>query len=331
MNMEIERAVSAGVVYLTSRQQPDGHWEEWDDIPPGAAQAFITAYTGMSLIDVEISHPSIPTAQYVARAADWLIREHPVHPGWGWNKKLQSDADSTGHALLLLRTLGRKIQERDLRWLIRLWQPGGGFPSYNPKGKVAGRPVTGWGAPHPDVTPLAFSALPEHEQQRKRWSFSWKRGLSCRSIRQDFMNYALRIRRPDGSWPNYWWRTCYYSTFWTLETLRKLGWNEPVGPPAISPQENQTIHSAFDLALVLGISLFGSDQGMREKYAADLLKLQLKDGSWMESTNLRIVRTDCYPGQPVKGQLYIDTQKVLTTATAVRMLARLARQIKNGS
>jgi hypothetical protein len=328
MSTDIDRALSAGIDYLIKKQHADGHWEDFRDDPIGVGNGgWITAYIGLALTEMGLHTGKF--SENATRAAHYLQKVRPYTPGWGFNAKAGPDSDSTAHALLFLQALGQEVQDADVEWMLSRWQKkGGGFATY-PKRNPWGN-AWGWGAAHPDVTPAAFAALPKHYQQRKQWSFSLTSGVSRSSWAEKFMDYSLRNRRADGTWPTYWWRTTHYSTYWHLDVLKKLGWNERVGPPVITGEDSQKIHSAFDLSFVLGIALFGEDKKIAAQYGNELVSLQSADGSWPGGKNLRGVSRDVYPGDKPKGP-FTGPDTELTTASAVRMLAKLDRKLKSNA
>lgn len=320
MKSEVERALAAGISYLEQKQNADGHWKDYPDLPVGASDGWVTAYVGLALTETA-RVPGLSDNACARRAARWLLDVRPYPAGWGYNQGTGADADTTAYSLLLLQKTGHEIRQRDVDWLLQRWQPGGGFATYPMK--------NAWGVAHVDVTPVAFMAVPDDRKAQRRWAVSWKSGLTRSTLTEKFTEYSLRNRQPDRTWPAYWWRTCHYSTFWNLEALKAAGWNDPPGPPLVTAEESHNIHSAFDLAFVLGIALFGDDRTLADKFGRELLQLQCADGSWPGGKNLRVTAPDCYrPWERSKGRFFLDHERLLTTATAVRMLARLNRSLE---
>src|SRR5439155_3557774 len=134
------------------------------------------------------------------------------------------------------------------------------------------------------------------------------------------LRYVIRNRRADGSWPAFWWRSCKYSTYWNLHLLQFLGYNESVKAALFIADDE--VSSAFDLSFVLGISsLARPDLSIVDDLVSKLLGLQLPDGRWPGAPNLRVTHHECYrPWERPVGALYIDTQGLISTASAIYML-----------
>ena len=195
----IHRVIGRAVNYLVHMQSEAGSWEEYD-LPIGHSNAWVTAYVGLAL--AQISRLGLPTQALLAaqHAATWLVNKRSYAAGWGYNDKTGPDANSTAYVLLLLKALGFPCLTKDVDWLLACWQPNGGCSTY------VG--LTAWGVAHPDVTPVAFCALPSKYQ---------------RQLRPVVSRYLATSRHPDGTWPAYWWRTCHYSTYLNLSLGQKLG------------------------------------------------------------------------------------------------------------
>jgi hypothetical protein len=100
--------------------------------------------------------------------------------------------------------------------------------------------------------------------------------------------------------------------------------------PAVSREDSRAVHSAFDLAFVAGTAwTCHGDSRLWRDLTAELLAMQAGDGHWPGAPNLRVTRHDTVDpwGRP-EGVLYEDVDHLMTTASAVAVLAepvRLAR------
>jgi len=291
--------IDAGVDYLLSTQYGDGHWEDFD-LPVGRADAWVTAYVGLALQTVHRYRAHGCALSAAVRAAAWLCRGRSYPAGWGYNGITGPDADSTAYSLHLLRAVGHTVRDEDVQWLIGRWQPSGGFATYD-------RPDS-WGMAHPDVTPAVFRALPPALQ---------------RGLLPGVMQYLLRTRDPDGTWPAYWWRTRHYSTFLNHRLARDLGMRIASPCTTVTCEASRRVYSAFDLVFVAANALL--DFGLSDSTRAlihILLDLQRSDGSWAGADNLRVTRHDAdAPWESPPGRLYTDVNNLITTASAVQMLA----------
>jgi hypothetical protein len=299
MNLgDLRKSLNAGIVYLLEHQFSDGHWEDFD-LPVGRSDGWVTAFVGLALATVDCQRTNSSAAQ----AAAWLCRQRPYPAGWGYNSITGPDSDSTGCSLLLLRTVGQSIRPEDENWLMDRWQPGGGFATY---------PASdGWGIAHPDVTPVAFRALSHRARHH---------------LRSELIAYLLRSRLADGTWPAYWWRTRHYSTFLNSSLARDIGVIFPSPSTLVSFEQSRMAYSAFDTVYILANALlaFGISHPT-SALAAELLDQQESDGNWAGSENLRVMRHDTSdPWNHPNGDLYADIENLITTASAVRILATLA-------
>ena len=78
--------------------------------------------------------------------------------GWGYNRRVAVDCDSTAQALLVLHRFRRDVPVFLLETLVLAQLREGGFPTYATNGAVA----SGWHAAHPDVTAIAVEMLSRH-------------------------------------------------------------------------------------------------------------------------------------------------------------------------
>jgi Prenyltransferase and squalene oxidase repeat len=300
MREKIESAIHASASYLVDHQAADGHWEDYS-LPVGPSDAWVTAYVGLALSQVT-SHEGAAAAMSAAtRAASWLVTNRPYAAGWGYNGRTGPDADSTAHVIALLHATGTREEERDSAWLLRRWQPDGGFATF--EGPEA------WGKAHADITPICFRVLPRHHRAK---------------LEGNLIGFLTRMRRDDGSWPSYWWRTGFYSTYACLALLRDLKF-EPIPSLVLSGmKETNSISSAFDLAFATGIAALQKDDLLCQSLAKELLRHQNTDGSWAGGKELRVTETNCScPWEDPRGQLYCDLKGLISTATCLAILSRL--------
>ncbi|MDY7574361.1 hypothetical protein [Actimicrobium sp. CCI2.3] len=300
----LHSALRAAVAYLTSHQADDGHWQDYR-LPVGRSDAWVTGYVGVALAQ---SDHSATVRRSTDAAANWLEKQRPYPQGWGYNRSTGPDADSSAFALTLLRLAGKTPLASDVTWLREHWHGDGGFATYARD--------DAWGVPHNDVTPAVFLALPPVDQM---------------AYHDDVLEVLARERNKDGTWPSYWWRTCHYATWWSLRLLRALGMPPEGRPPVVGASEQHAIHGAFDLALVTGIaSLQHAQPELISALAGKLITLQRADGAWAGGANLRVTDPCCYQpwsGGPACGRLYADENHLVTTATALQVLAEMTKEI----
>jgi prenyltransferase beta subunit len=217
--------------------------------------------------------------------------------GWGFNGTTGPDTDTTAYVLAFLLKVKEKVKNSDLTWLLEQWQPSGGFSTY--KGPQA------WGVAHADVTPLAYMVLPTQQQVL---------------LKPELLKFLEKNQLSDGTWPAYWWRTNFYSTFLNWQLCRELELEIPIG----YLNNLGEVHSIFELAFVLGLFSFQAClNDLKEVLLEELVARQSQEGGWEGGYNLRVTALDCYtPWVESHGELYKDNRGILTTASVIWMLRR---------
>lgn len=259
-----------------------------------------TAYVGCQLADFAPQ----------SRAADWLAEHELSGGGWGYDASVGCDADSSAHAVILLRRSGVAVHDRSRRCLESFQLSDGGFSTY---GRDDG--LGSWGVSHPDVTPVAGYAL------------LLVYGRAARAVTRA-VESVTRNRNGDGLWDSFWWSTPLYATRASLAFLAVAD------VPLIDLAETRTsllrleARSAFERALLLDcLRLVGGDRSdEHDELLAALLTEQLPDGSWPSVPSLRIPDRTCTApwDEPGKEPLYGDGNRLFTSATVVGALGRAA-------
>jgi hypothetical protein len=294
-----EEAILAGVDFLRARQSAQGCWTDWD-LPPGRSSMWTTAYVGCELADLAPQ----------SRAAQWLAEHELTGGGWGYDESVGCDADSSAHAVILLRRSGNPVDDRSRRRLESFQQSDGGFSTY---GRDDG--LGSWSVSHPDVTPVAGYAL------------LLVCGRGARAV-TGAVESVRRHRNGNGLWDSFWWSTPLYATRASLAFLAVAD----ISPIDVAATRTSLLQlearSAFERALLLDcLRLVGGDQsdGQDELLAA-LLSEQQPDGSWPSAPSLRIPDRSCTApwDEPGTEVLYADCERLFTSATVVGALGRAA-------
>ncbi len=295
----VRAACRAAVGNLLDLQHGTGGWEDYR-LPVGSSTQWVTGFAGFALARVA-AVTGDAAARAAAEAAARHLLEHRAYPaGWGFNDRTGPDADSTAVTIRLLRALGLPVERRDERWLLERWRPEGGFATYDGPGH--------WGSPHPCVTAMAVPALADPDLE---------------GLREGLTAYLKRTVQPDGTWPAYWWRSHYYSTFHHLLLLRGLGllagsFVPPHGPGAPAHP------SAFETAYAAGIAWLAGDEEQTDTLLTRLLAGQRFDGGWSGAPDLRVTEPDCArPWESPRGRTYTDPRGVITTASALLVFAEI--------
>lgn len=296
-------AIDRGLAYILSRQDADGAWTDWS-LPPGPSRHWTTAHVGRCLSLLPDPRPPHLMAA-LSRAADWLLSHRCAHGAWGYNDRVEPDADSSALALLFLAAMGRDPGPNPVAFLRRAQQPDGGFATFLPDG------LTGaWGQSHVEITAIALLALR-----------AVPGGIDAAQVSAG-LTWLRHARRSDGMWPGFWWTTPYLATQLALSCLQAFGAeDEGLDIAAACPGDN------LQAAHVLAMTPRGSP-GHRD-LTRRLLVAQRADGSWEGQAALRIAprdRADAWT-EPLRGPVFADGERLFTTACVVSGLARGRRDI----
>lgn len=210
--------------------------------------------------------------------------------GWSYNQSSIPDADSTLRVLQFLGKVGfrdRAIINKAERFVIAHQLTDGGIATYLPEAVALMKyPAGGWTTSHPCVTALAARVLQDEQAQKKASQF-------------------ISARLKNGDARAYWWRTPWYVRY---ESGRMNG--ESIGNDPVE----------IGLVLLLKARLGLSDY----RLTANLIRLQLDDGSFPASHQFRIPR----PQQTldnITGEEEIVEDKARTFSTAAAIVA-ISRQ-----
>lgn len=295
--VELKQMIVNAIDYLISKQERDGSWRDYC-LPVGESDQWVTAFTalGVAQASYKLDHGKGIDAAY--RSAEFLKIFQEYDSGWGFNRQVGVDADSTAHAIRLLRELNLNVNQKDDNCLMKHYNRRGAFRTYCVDSE--------WGSPHPDVTAAAGLALSDG---------------SLKHIREDLIRYCKAARLNNGAWPTYWWRNNQYGTFYMLELYEKM--DEPI---SLDPRKIEVrIQSCFDLAWSIGIMSFLKKSTLSIDRVIQFLRLEQEvSGAWPGSPSLRVTEPTCKePWISSQGSYYTDANSTITTSSVLRVLSRL--------
>ncbi len=294
---DVTVAVASGLDYILSLQGADGAWTDWS-LPPGPAPHWTTAHVGRCLTTVPGPH-SPRLGQAMQQAADWLDTHRLPGGAWGYNDKVDPDADTTALAVLFFTDLDREAGQESIEFLRRAQRPDGGFATFLPDG-LAGA----WGQSHAEITAISILAL-----------CGVPGGIEASHVERG-LAWLRRHRREDGTWASYWWTTPYLSTALALLCLAAFGNGEDTGfeIPRTIPDDN--LQAAHLLAMT------PQESPHRKIFTEQLLRAQNSDGSWAGRAALRIPPRDCAApwNETDPSPVFADPHRLFTTATVVSAL-----------
>ncbi len=294
---DVAVAVAFGLDYILPLQDADGAWTDWL-LPPGPAPHWTTAHVGRCLMTVPGPH-SPHLSQALQRAADWLDTHRLASGAWGYNDKVDPDADTTALAVLFFTALDRDPGQESIEFLRRAQRRDGGFSTFLPDG-LAGA----WGQSHAEVTAISILALcgvPD--------------GIEASHVERG-LAWLRRHRREDGTWASYWWRTPYLATALALSCLAEFGNGEDAGFEVPRTIPDDSLQAAHLLATTPQVSPH------RKILTEQLLRAQNPDGSWAGRAALKIPPRDCAAprNETDDSPVFADPHRLFTTATVVSAL-----------
>lgn len=306
-----ERAAQLASQFLAYAQDHDGAWRDFH-LMPGRAESWTTAYVAARLWQAQRCWPDSLMDECLRRAARFLSTSRQPG-GWSYNQRCDPDADTTAQVILFLSRAGVEVTLHDYAALARFQLSDGHFATY----KICGSP-SGWGRGHAEVTAVAMQALslvlePQH------------------AILQRAENSLREHIRGAHAADSYWWLSRNYLS----RELLVLGQTYS-GAPQLSIGCTDVVNdgSCFDRALALEVeSLGGGGPRRLEAALAELLQLQLADGSWpvepiLRLTNPRAIDFD----DPLfkASTLFADDRGTFTTATALAAISSSTAGVNQG-
>jgi squalene-hopene/tetraprenyl-beta-curcumene cyclase len=345
MRSGLEDGIRRAREFLEGERWDQGFWLDFR-ASAGYSSHWVTAYVATALADAGAG------AEFLAPVTAWLLEDQFTEGGWGFNRAVLPDADSTGNVALLLAHLRAQVGEpiepilgHCARVLEPFFTDEGGVRTYQPRPADAQgrRPRyvhdgSRWCGSHTCVTALAAEALLE---------------LAGRAASPRLTAAATFLRRhqsADGGWESFWWCGRSYVTHRAARFLARLsardgsghkewqaGWqaarswvergqaadgswaDDPHGPG-----------NAFDTALSASTLLLdpAHSPAAVDRAIAWLLAAQHDDGGWTAGARLReptaLVEVDApweRPDAEYNRRPVTDGNRLFTTATVLSALA----------
>ncbi len=347
----ISSAIRKAKVFLERKQSSEGFWSDFEIVKskgksPLQSNEWITGYVGYVLSNLNRS------SSFLKKAMFWLIKNQHFCGGWGYNRDVPVDADSTFNCLLFLKEMNIKkdLIKSSIDMSIRFWNPDdGGFKTYidvnsirQYTGLSKNTDFSGWCSSHICVTALAVESLT-------------KLGYKADSpIIKKSLDFLLSHQSKEGVWEAYWWEGVFYSTFHATKALLLNSYKylhpftkktaqyliEMQSPNGSWKSSSSQAEDPFSTALAIGtlLEIFGKSSDEIDKGIVWLLNNQLKDGSWISLPKLRIPspnEKEPWKGEgkkeniPLYGSIYRDINRIFTTATVLLTLILYQKIVGN--
>jgi squalene cyclase len=349
---KLRASIVKAAKFLETGQWPGGFWIDFE-LYVGMSNQWVTAYVAHCLAR------AVPQSPALAPAMSYLLRTELPASGWGFNRHVPPDGDSTANAVYLLARYGREFLDpsdllRCARTLASFQSEGdGGFVTYKARQVRPGeeKPAfmyesSGWTISHLSVTGLAAVALLAFDAASAEAVFH--------PHRQRAAGFIRKTQEPGGYWEDHWWHDRVYGTYWAARFLA-------TNPPTQDQDDfarlekakdwlAQVVHpdgawgdgyggagAAFYTALAVSTLLLESICGValvsEDRYASlarsgleCLLEMQGQDGGWpcvpMLLTPVPEVLIPWESQHPSSRQAVADQNRLFTTATALVALAR---------
>ncbi|MFA5806239.1 MAG: prenyltransferase/squalene oxidase repeat-containing protein [Melioribacteraceae bacterium] len=344
------------VEYLIQKQDKDGFWRDFMVNSIGCF--WTTGYIGYALREQSGISKNLDSARVA------LLKSRESEGGWGFNRHVISDADSTAWCILFILTRGTSYNELQIDFdMLRSHRHSdtGGISTYRKdkatlnsqsleKYKIfsnkkylseSHKSMIGWCSPHLCVTSVAVQA------------FCFEKRI-CEddvSLIKD-INYIKENQNKEGFWESYWWDGRIYGTANSIKALsmfdrvkfdsaiiRGMDWLSSVQQlDGGWNNGNFGESSAFNTALCVSLlSKFGKNKYSYncEKGIKWLLDNQMDDGSWKSIPIMRVPYEDQLnpweeinkKNEAILYRLTEDSRRLFTTATVVDALKQFQKNI----
>ena len=298
---QLDQAINLGVRFLSKMQTRDGYLSGFL-LYPGASTTWLTAHVAFV---VEL----IPQLEGLCRkAAKYLSVVGPEDGGWGYNRRVAPDCDSTAQAIMVIHRFGLPIQTFLIKSFIDAQLPCGGFPTYSSL-VPTDSPKTGWQIAHPEVSAMAIEALR-------------RVGGSEGSLKRCISWVKTQINR--GILPSYWWNGHHYG-LWVQARTGLLTHDVSDGIDRILQQSKGIPAIAFVLSAAAELPV---EEKTLCSLANTILLEQKADGSWNCQPCLRVTSSNWFQSTPdAPGHVAADKRRVFSTAHSVEALYRVRRRL----
>lgn len=296
MQREIAVCLQRGVDFLLSQQHDDGFWQDFQ-LPVGPSTTWVTALIAYQL--TQLCQGDATDA--AVRATDWL-QQAGADGRWGYNEKVEADADSTAWVLRLFHVLNIPAFV-DVDFLLAHQRNDGGFSTYLAE--------DGWGASHACVTAAVLLAL---------------RPTGRDDVIDNAHRWLSAARRDNDVWSGYWWSGPFYPTLLAVQALGESRQSEEYQQLLSTLPGLSVIRSTFELACALSLAIItGEDVRLIQLLAERLCRLQRDDGGWPASACLRVtphwLSSTEYLRPAELGNVYADNAGLISSVFACSALS----------
>ncbi|MFH1839948.1 MAG: prenyltransferase/squalene oxidase repeat-containing protein [Nanoarchaeota archaeon] len=318
MRLQIVR--EKALEFILDNRDSDKLWRDFETKTHGESVDWITSYVACNLMDSGFYD--------LEETADVIADRQDRNGGWGYNKKICPDADSTSWAISFLCGFGEKYYYSHLieaeKFLKYHQNSDGGFGTYSEHeirsySRIPDElSVEGWCQSTPDVTVAAINAL-----ERLSWT-------SMRELNWA-LSYLMRNQKENGNWESYWWDSSVYPTASGIIVRDYQGVFIKKAQEWLV-KENTLDEPPFYTALsLLGILNKKKYLQQTKKRVVKLLLTQQSDGSWDSGKILKFPSPDNIDPRINFDRWRedaVDQNRIFTTVTAYRALSAYEKKWK---
>lgn len=291
----IDQSISLGCAFLEKHQGPNGSFRGFL-LFPGASNTWITSH-------VAFLSNGIPQLRNVHdKAIDYLILTGTEDLGWGYNRRVGMDLDSTAQALFALYRKHYFTCVELIDYIITWQSKCGGFPTFKPSGPDM-TAVSAWESPHPEVTAMMIYVL-------RRFGKKYQSNINKAT------NW-LENQISSGLLPSYWFDGHEYG-LWVLSL------NDLLSQLAYRTALNLIISTEHIPALPMLVKVIMTKSNANHlvcRSVRTIVSKQLSDGSWECEPCLRVTNPHHYePGCGKPGRVYADRRRVFSTVHSIYAL-----------
>lgn len=288
--------MAQGARFLERQQRDDGSLRGFC-LYPGASSCWLTAHVCFVVESVPLLD------RFAARGARYLSSHGADDGGWGYNRHVAVDCDSTAQALMVLQRFALPTPEFLCERLAAAQTACGGYPTYVPLRAEA--PRDAWQTAHVDVSAMVLECLRRSGAHAPRVA----RGEAW-----------LEAHSSDGVLTSYWWNDDAYGLWLQARTgglsgQARSALRAVLTSPLGCPQ--------WAMAVSAALAMEGLEDELRTA-TRRLLAAQLADGSWPCAPCLRVTSPHYRgPLRSAPGAVVADRRRVFATAHAVAALHAL--------
>ena len=207
----IDEGLSKAKHFIIDKRSTDGLWRDFSTLA-GKSTDWVTGFVSYSLF---VSRGKYNFDEQIYKR---LLYRQRINGGWGYNRKVPSDCDSTAWVLIALASEPQWKPSALLRGInyIKRHQEieSGGFTTYNPQDGIEKyievfelEKVKGWTQAHPSVSAIAIQTI-----------IYYGENLNSSTL-VNSIKYLLMKRDDSGLWFCYWWKGYAYPTYQSLKAL----------------------------------------------------------------------------------------------------------------